>query len=428
MLASLACGAYKIRQSLQQLSISDPLGKFAVKRSPNSNSRYLTGDCGLMSVCALSSATLLLLGCKGKIFDAPIRLYPRKSSHGNRGSATSRSGYELIPGARRIMGRVLCVALPFYATLKLGGDRVALLILISLAADIIRAEDEIIELKTIKGWRRLLAHRRWTLASILLQVVYDFAGSSVYSAAWETCLGYVSLTLSILFIPPPFPRYKPRGPTNAPPNSTSTSSIPRVLATQWEIRPEARPTPDLPSIISPLVATSQDVNLTLAAGSIVGVLAGILFFLSAKNSTAFSFVDIGFGFLSVCATALSFLLVEPRSIRQNRGIGLLLGSLSSLILMAIVRGNSWTSIAFQGLFVAISFAARMLDMNSPVSTSPRSEHHHHHHHQHTTTLHTAYRGQASRFSNVLIQSFQHWPLLHSILVEKDSRRIFYFMT
>lgn len=33
----------------------------------------------------------------------------------------------------------------------------------------------------------------------------------------------------------------------------------------------------------------------------------------------------------------------------------------------------------------------------------------------------------SRLTRTLLQTFQHRPLLHSILVEKDSRRIFYFM-
>lgn len=36
--------------------------------------------------------------------------------------------------------------------------------------------------------------------------------------------------------------------------------------------------------------------------------------------------------------------------------------------------------------------------------------------------------ERSRFTNLLLPFTSEWPLLHTILVEKDSRRIFYFMS
>lgn len=420
LLASLARGAFNTLQSFQP-SIVDHLAKATAKSSRGHNIKFAATDNGLMSACALTSAALLLVGLKGKLSGAPPNSNRRKSSLGSRASTASQSGSTTTLRTRRILGRIVSVALPFYATVNLGGDRVASIMLVALVADIIRVEDEITELKTIKGWTRLLMHRRWTLASILLQMFYDLAGVSNYSAAWKFCMGYLALAASILFLPPPFPVLKSRNSTTSSSISTSSSSISRVLETQWDAQTMAKAVPDLPSMISPLVSTSQDINLTLAAGAIMGAFTCIMFFLSRTNGVALSLADLGFGFLSAGATALSFVTVQPHSVRQNSGLGILMGSILSLVLMTFVRGDKWTSISFQAMFVGFSFMATMLDTHLLVSTSTRSERHHH------TTLPITPREEPSRFSNLLIRKFQHWSLLHSILVEKDSRRIFYFM-
>ena len=407
ILASLACGTYKIHQFFLQPSIPSPVR--------HRDMRFTAADGGLMSVCAFTSVILLLVGFKGKIFGAPKIFRRRRPTLGNRGTAASQSGEGIIKRSRRIIARALSVALPFYATIKLSGDRVALVMLVSLAADIVRLEDEITELRTIKGWKRLLTHRRWTLASISLQIVYDLARSSGYSIR-ETCLGYLLLIISILFIPPPFPLQKSWSSST----SRSASPVSKLLSTQWESRTAAKPVPEPPSMISPLVSTTRDVDLTLVAGVIVGVLSCITFFLSGRYSHPLSLIDLGFGCLSACTAAVSFLFIKPHSIRQNRGFGLLIGALSSIGLLAFLQGDQWTSIIFRGFFACLSFAATTLDMNLLTSTSLSSEHHHGSH------LHTTHRGN-SRLSGILIRAFQNWPLIHSILVEKDSRRIFYFM-
>ena len=49
---------------------------------------------------------------------------------------------------------------------------------------------------------------------------------------------------------------------------------------------------------------------------------------------------------------------------------------------------------------------------------------HGHHHVHATTASTAPR---SGFTNLILPLVIRWPLLHTIMADKDSRRIFYFM-
>lgn len=415
ILASLACGTFKMHQLFLQPSGHNPVRKTADTDSINRDMRYRAADGSLMSVCAFTSMILLLVGFKGKIFGAPKILRRRRPTLGNRGTVASQPVEGIIQRSRRIIARALGVALPFYATLKLSGDRVALVMLVSLAADIVRLEDEITELRTFKGWKRLWTHRRWTLASISFQIVYDLARSSRYSI-WETCLGYFLLSISILFVPPPFPLQKSRSSST----SRSASPVSKLLSTQWESRTAAKAAPEPPFTISPLVATTRDVDLTLVAGVIVGALSCIAFFLSGRYSHPLSFIDLGCGCLSACTAALSFLFIKPHSMRQNRGFGLLVGALFSAGLLAFLQGDQWASIIFRGFFACLSFAATTLDMNSLTSTSLQSEHHHESH------LHTTHRGH-SRLSAILIRAFQNWPLIHSILAEKDSRRIFYFM-
>jgi len=70
-----------------------------------------------------------------------------------------------------------------------------------------------------------------------------------------------------------------------------------------------------------------------------------------------------------------------------------------------------------------------------VTSHPHNDHanHDHSHHDHTHHDHASHghsRSSAekrSRFTRTLLQYTERWTLLHSVLKEKDSRRIFYFM-
>jgi len=57
--------------------------------------------------------------------------------------------------------------------------------------------------------------------------------------------------------------------------------------------------------------------------------------------------------------------------------------------------------------------------------APSQSHSHHHHDHHDHHDHGAER---SKFTGLLLNYTSKWPLLHAIMTEKDSRRIFYFMT
>lgn len=418
ILASMAFGAHSLLQRLPQHLVAGPLSIFLLESISNRGANALTADHGIFSGLVLTSLTLLLVGLRGKISGPPTMLDRRKHS-------SSKKDKLIFAKGRQITERIIAVGLPFYATMKLGADRVALIMLVALAADISNVEDETTDLVSSKGWKRLLAHRRWTLVSISLQIVCDFMGISTYSSRWELAIGYIALFISIFFISPPFPSLKPKASPTSSFSTASPATTPKFPVTHWETRTWAKSAPGSHRVTSPLVCTSGDINLTLAAGTALSVLSCMVLLLSTPSAGAVSFGGLGLGFLSVCAAAFSYHLVQPHTIRKNSGIGLLLGSIMSLGLMTTLRSDTWSYIAYQGIFIGVTFAATKLDTLQPLSTSDIQ--HHPHNQSHHANGNIANHNLPSRLSQSILDSCQKWPLLHSILAEKDSRRIFYFM-
>jgi solute carrier family 30 (zinc transporter), member 5/7 len=69
-----------------------------------------------------------------------------------------------------------------------------------------------------------------------------------------------------------------------------------------------------------------------------------------------------------------------------------------------------------------SYDPPRIDTDIPL---PSHEHHHHPHgHSHVSIVSVEPR---SRFTNFILPFVLRWPLVHTIMADKDSRRIFYFM-
>ena len=325
--------------------------------------------------------------------------------------------------ARTISGRILTVGLPFYATSQLGAARVGLVMLVGLASNITAIDNEATDLTKAQGWKRLLSHRRWTLASIILQILCDLSGLTIDSKAFDIWLGYLALGLSVLVLPPPFPSSRPKVSVATSSGHGSESKPSAVHSTPWETSPQLEPRSPKMHLVSPMISSQQDVDITLWGG-----LALLMFSLTINllynHSQALSMAQLFWNSISGVAAAVVLTGAEPKSLRSNKGLGLVLGSLTSSLALTQLGGGTWDSFAYQSILVGIAFAALKYDIYRASSLSSRSNHHHHHHPP-KTQIHE--HGQMSRFSAYLIQRIPQWPLLHSILAEKDSRRIFYFM-
>lgn len=377
----------------------------------------------LLEISTLTSFTLVLVGLRGKLGPmSATELDKRKKSLSGVEEVQKTQWMDL---ARRIAARILTVGLPFYATSKLGGARVALVLLISLVTDIIRTEEEATDLTRTRGWSRLLTQKRWTLMSVLLQLLSDLTGFTNSSAPVEILLGYLTLGMTVFVLPPCFLSSRPGVSivTSTAPASESKTSA--VLATPWETPPQLEEKSSKVSTISPLICSPEDIRLTFYSGIVLGLLSTVIFIFFGPGAGTGSENQLAWHLLSTLATALALVTVDPRSLRGNKKFGLVFGSLLSSFVLTMLCNEAWSSFLYQGMFIGFSFAATKFDTHTTLSVSLRSDQHQHH--QQPTRLNIPEHAQMSKFSEFVIQHVPHWPLLHSILAEKDSRRIFYFM-
>ena len=375
----------------------------------------------LVEISTLTSLTLVLVGLRGKVGAMlATRVDKRKKSLAGVEEVHKTQWKNL---ARRIAARFLTVGLPFYATSKLGGVRVTLVMLTALATNIMTIEQETSDHTLTSGWNSLMTKSRWTLMSVLLQLVSDLTGFTSSTAVFEILLGYITLGIAVFILPPCFLSSKPGVSvvTSTAPASESKTSA--VLATPWETPPQLEEKPSKVPTISPMICSLEDTRLTFYSG-IVGLLSTIAFIFFGTSAGAGSEGQLAWSLLSPLATALALTTVNPRTLRGNKKIGLVIGSLFSSFILNILYSETWSSFSYQSIFIGFSFVATKLDTHA-TSFSLRSDHHHHHHQP--ARLKIPEHAQMSRFSEFVIQHVPHWPLLHSILAEKDSRRIFYFM-
>ena len=406
VLASLAFRSLVVRPGP---SDDLPLSNFTLPETPV-----------LVEISTLTSLTLLLVGLRGKIGAMlATRVDKRKKSLTGVEEVHKTQWKDL---ARRIAARFLTVGLPFYATSKLGGARVTLVMLTALATNIMTIKEETSDHTQTSVWNTLMTKSRWTLISVLLQLVSDLTGFTNSTAVFEILLGYITLGIAVFILPPCFLSSKPRVSVVTSTGPASESKTSAVLATPWETPPQLEEKPSKVSTISPMICSLEDIGLTFYSG-IVGLLSTITFIFFGPSAGAGSEGQLAWSLLSPLATALALTTVNPRTLRGNKKIGLVLGSLFSSFVLNILYSETWSSFVYQSIFIGFSFVATKLDTHATSSISLRSDHHHHQ----PARLKISEHAQMSRFSEFVIQHVPHWPLLHSILAEKDSRRIFYFM-
>ena len=377
----------------------------------------------LKIVCALTAGTLLLTGLVGKARKQTDNLDRRKRSHSSLGhrNVTTKSAMDLmtLDSAQRIAGRLLAVGSPFLAACFIGGERVAVMVLVAAAGDIATIEGSAIPPK-LRNLKNVLKKRKWVLAVSLLQIITDVSGvTRGLDSVWGIVLGYTALVASVFILPLPFPNstLRAHGVTSPLPKSSGkTSAIP----SPWETTQAAARTSGGPSPICPLISSSKDIDLTLLAGALMGfVLLSNLILYPALPF--FSFAQSGLGLVVSCIASLSLTISDPASLMTTRRFGLALGIFLPLIVQEIFFIQPWSVFACQGVVGGLFWTAINFDTqfnpSAAFSASPLV-------HQHGVGTHL---GPHSGVTGLLLSATRDWPLLHSILMEKDSRRIFYFM-
>jgi zinc transporter 5/7 len=390
----------------QTQKLPSTLSEAVAESAPAVETQSVASHSQLLHALTLTSATLVLVGVIAKVNSSLQPLDRRKAE-------ASPGTFDVNNAPRRIAYNVLSVLLPFYASMQLGGAKVALALLIAVAAGLGALDRKPGKHTPWDDIRRTLRTRKATCGALLSMVLAD---TLIMGNITRSLIGYCSLLSSIFLVPPPLP----------------TAGWSLIMGSQGQTSYVAQGSgrASLPKPSSPLINSFEDTILTILSGLSLAVVT-ILYSLVSSSYPSLSPHALGFTTLSIAsATALVYFSL-PAALRNQRHVGLVLGC----ILVAAV--HSWEQFSTSTfLWLAFPFACVGLvgsvkfdtgsSMTSVAHTHSHghshSGHGHKHDHQHDHHLH----GNHSRLSAFLIARATPGSIIHSILIEKDSRRIAYF--
>ena len=362
----------------------------------------------------LTSLILLVLGAYGKHRRRKSQLYNARSGLGVAGDTKRASNISLDSRTvSRIARRSLGIWLPFIATLQLGGLSVSVLLLISVASGLLPLNAEHFDLSNFQGWRHLLLRKIWTLTySVLLCLA---AAQYATDSSLSSVTGVLAVIWFAFFGSPPYlvEAAHESSFVSAPPSAKSTSAVPSV---PWDA-PEPSYHAAGKKLSSPLIASTEETSLTLLSGVITAAAAGVLYL----------FGDFS---IMVPEAAAIMVLVSLVTVYSLSGRGMSLSAATPIRLAtglaAAILGNALMYSNFQTLWQdAVLGVMAYMAVQLDVSKSDISSHGHTHSSNEKHTQHRIRNFSAP--TKVLLQSTQNYSLLHGILADKESRRIFYFM-
>ena len=378
----------------------------------------------LITLCALVSGTLLLVGVVGKWQGKSDALDRRKRSHSSLGhrDTSTKTGLVLSPEtARRIVRRILAIGLPIFGASIVGGPGPAIILLVATAGDLANSEGSTGHNGKSIDWIQPLRSRKWTLTVISFQIGADLARAIIHEIAiWPIFIGYTAVVVSAFMLPPPYSTLRVAASAITSPMPKSTVRTSAVL-TPWEASQAKVKSLTEARARSPLISTPKDTNLTLVAGFLTALPCAAWLLFIFPRTTQIAFMPVAAGFTICTFSALSFIFAYPKSLMNENKLGVAAGLVLPIILQEILNAQSWLRFAFQGVIVGLFWFALNVD-TLLVQRIPHTASAHIHHHGSKSA-----KGPHSRFTGLLLATLRDWPLLHSILVEKDSRRIFYFM-
>jgi zinc transporter 5/7 len=396
----------------QLVGISDDSSKIEAMLNTTHSMKFYT-------LCTITAMTLLLVGTLGKIKGAPRTLDRRKAALGN--NSTKNYGVDVgtMSTAQRILGRILGVGLPIYAAGLLGGDRVAMIIFTALAGGVLNVDGKGEDLTRLGSMKRVFMQKKWTFAAMLAQIIADFVGLRGFLAP-TALIGYLALICSIFAFPPPYSTSTPKLSAISQPRPSSEEKT-STVSTPWEPLKSGVPT-TASGYLSPLIATQQDVDLPLFTGGLMFFLSLVIVLLTSISDAGITYSSTGYSMLVAQTMAISLTTINIKSLKTQQKIGVGTGLVLPLLLNPLFQSPPWTVISCQAVLAISSWVGVKADTMSAFRRSKQF-----HRRRADSYLATKKVAQHSRVTGILLKATDDWPLLHSILVEKDSRRIFYFM-
>lgn len=340
--------------------------------------------------CVLTAVTLLLFGC-GQI----MRINHQK------GGSISFSTIKFPPLNAKVVQvatlQALEVGLPIYAALKIGGFLVAFALLLATASGV----PKMVDAGSTSASKGKFSRKPFTIALLTAATLLSFLGMN---RAWDSSplMGYAALVLSVFVLPPPFPCLRRQGPISEPGLVAELSSEKSKVSDGGQ---------------SPMVVTA-DAPLALVSGGSLTLLTFIV-----SGGFPFSVADFLHLLIPAVLFAISFMISFGCGLRSSHKVGLAASTgIAALLCSPHFQDDYLVVYAARGILAGVSFFASRMD-DSHLRTgaqAPSQSHHHRHGHSHSAP-------KASAATKWLIHHSEAYPLLNSILKERDSRSIFYFM-
>lgn len=355
----------------------------------------------LLHACTLSSATLLLVGLISKFRLVSEEPLDRRKEPNDPGCFHP----SLI---LRASSHALSVMLPFYATMQLGGATTGLFLLVALTAGLGRLDQKPGKQSAWTNTKRTLRTRPTTYAALVIaMVVRSFTATETAGVI----LGFIALVVSIVAIPPPLPTTGWSLMTSQPQNGWATQAATRV---------------NLPKPSSPLIRTSLDTDLTLATG-LVFTCFTVIFAQFSLAAPSLSRHALSFSTLSIASATGSIYISSPSALRSTKKSGLAIGGLLT-VLFAYFENQAWHAYVAS----AVALGATAFDTRASAISQQSSHEHSHAGHQHPRSHDHGHghdhhlHGNHSKISAFIIARCTPGSITHSVMIERDSRRIAYF--
>jgi len=359
-------------------------------------SRELAKPSGFVEACQLASGTLLLVGILAKL-RASERTMDRRKDSGPARHAQIAMDFSTL---QALLLRTMSVGLPFYAAMKLGGMRTGLVLLVSIAANLTCLDNAL--RPSMGQWVQQAMNRKLTLGALLLSAISDFAGFTIHTSVSDLILGYLALAVTVVCLNPPLPTAN----TSIASARVGSTGVSRSLS--WNA--------------SSLTCSKGDVNLTLISGGLLSLITiGASVLLGRSPSLVPS--SIGLSTLSIASATAANVLAQPAALRNSAKAGLGLGCLLTASCAFLFSPSLWPGTICNGGLSALAFAGVLFDT---LTSSSRDDHSHDHAHNVKAHQHTHADTQYSPFTRLVLSNCEPGSLVHSIMIEKDSRRICYF--
>ncbi|KAF2743911.1 hypothetical protein M011DRAFT_471036 [Sporormia fimetaria CBS 119925] len=357
-----------------------------------------------MQACALTAAILLAVGSVSKIQSLTAQPLDRRKSQEGSDQVHQIGHISWDPSAIGvILNKALSVLLPIYAAIQLGGSSVALYLLATAAAGLGSSNQKLGKQSPLDSLRWTMRMRKATSVALVCCMILHTTLSVRKDCA---LLGHFALAVSIFALPLPLPA---AGSALRPNSGQVNGSTMRA---------------SLPKLRSGLICSPEDTLLTLIAGGSLAAVC-LLYSLIASSGALFEGQQALYLVASSASAAGLFLFSVPSALRSSQKAGLALGSLLVSLFGLYEHPSLWQAWVSFPIAAVLLFGAVTLDTSSALSHSHSHDALHvGQHHAHASDHHL--HGNHSKFSAFLIARCTPGSILHSILIEKDSRRIAYF--